>query len=291
MSPEIPLKAIDHIRRMGRGSESHLMLCENGALCVVKLRRKTGHSELMSAFVASRIAKSFGLPTPECVVVEICDSLLHGVPELAKVRELCSEDWPNLHPGTYYVGSQDRPLLDLLPDSYLRCLDNRNTFLHAFALDKWCSHLGPPRPVFYRSGSSSQYSAEFVGRGGCFGGPRSGFRDDPRNGIYCQKTVYSHVMGWDSLDPFLSNLILASPDDLYRATQDLPFGWSNEHSGDLNELVESLLQRRSRIRQLIAQTRDEVPDLFPNWTRRTFVPAQQGLDASPLLRLIRNGLR
>jgi hypothetical protein len=288
MSLEIVLKATHHIRAMGRGSRAHLMQCENGALCVVKLGRRTRRPELMSGFVASRIARALGLPTPEWVVVEVSNLLLEEASDPARAREACPAERTSLHPATCYAGSQDGAVFDLLPDSYLSRLNNRESFLHFLALDQWCSHPGPPRPLFHLSGS--QYSAEFMVRGGSFCGGKTGIRDDARNGVYYQKAVYSHVTGWDSFDPFLSNLILTSPDDLHRATHDLPFGWSDEYAIELDSLVESLLQRRSRIRQLVAQARDQVPDLFPNWMRRAFVPVQQRADASPLLRLIRSGI-
>ena len=289
MSQDVSLKAIHHIRTMGCGLKSHLVLCENGDLCVVRLRSTTQRSEPIAAVVASRIARTFGLPTPECVVVKIGDSLLRETPELSKMRELRREDWIGDHSGTLYVRSQDGSLFDLLPDPYLDSLNNPESFLHFLALDKWCSHSGPPKPVFYRSGSGSQHSVEFVSRGGSLCGAGLGFRDHPLNGVYYQKAVYDRVTGWDSFDPILSNLILASPDGLYRTTKDLPFGWSEEHRDELDRLVESLLVRRSRIRQLITQSRDQVPGLFPSWTRRTFVPPQHRFEGSPLLRLIRSG--
>lgn len=286
MSAALPLKAIRYIRPMGRGSRSHLIHCENGELCVVPLPGTVPHREQLSAFVASRIARTLGLPAPESVVVEIGDSLVTETPELTRAREFRPEAWTGLQPGTCYAGSQNGALFDLLPDSYLASLSNPESFLHFLALHQWCSHLGPPQAVFCRSVASPQYSAEFVGLGRFFCGARLGFSDDPRNGVYYQKAVYSRVTGWDSFDPVLSNLILTSPDDLYNATQELPLGWSHEYRNELDRLVESLLLRRSRIRQLITQTRDQIPGLFPNWIRRAFVSTQHRFQGSPLLRLI-----
>ena len=268
-------QAIQHIRVLGRRSHTHLMLCANNLLYVVKpldtidkLRRR----QLMAGFLAMRLARLVGLPVPEAAIVEIPKFLSNTTQELAQI--MASNTRSSYHPAAPYGGNLDgKKLFDILPDAYLTSLSNVSSFAQLLTLDQWCSHLGSPKVVFYRS-ANLNYTMEVINRSRSFSGSDLNFHDHPQNGVYNFKAVYRHLQGWDSFEPFLTSLILTSPDALWQLTRNLPFGWSEDYARDLDALVEGLLRRRSLIRQLIARSRDQIPDLFPCWTRRAFVPTQ-----------------
>ncbi|WP_396127384.1 HipA family kinase [Acidicapsa acidisoli] len=280
-----PLRAIQHIRPMGCRSDAHLMLCTDNSLYVVRFQTSVQEPKLISAFVGSRLARILGLPVPEAVTVEVSDFLINNTPELSHLKRSSSNRGTSLHPGAYYAGEADRKhLWDMLPDVYLRSLRNKDDFPRLLTLDKWCSHLGPPQAVFFRASRDTEYEVRFVNRSASFCRDELCFRDYPDNGVYGQKAVYSHVTGWDSLEPVLNRLVLISPDTLWRATRDLPFGWSVRYSSHLDSLVDTLLIRRSRVRELIAQSRECIPDLFPAWTSRTVLPPRTHWNLKPAFR-------
>ena len=278
MPTQESILAIQHVRVLGRRSHTHLMLCAEDLLCVVKpldkLIDKPRRRKLMAGFIASRLAHLVGLRVSEPAIVEIPSFLSRTTPELEQTATPGTSA-ASFHPATRYAGDLNgKKVFDILPDSYLASLDNLSSFAHLLALDQWCSHLGSPKVVFYRSSNNLNYSMEVIDRSCSFSGSDLNFHDHPQNGVYNFKAVYRHLRGWDSFEPFLTSLILTSPDALWQLTRNLPFGWSEDYTRELDALVEGLLRRRSLIRQLIARSRDQIPDLFPCWTRRAFVPTQ-----------------
>ena len=275
-------QATQHIRVLGRRSHTHLMLCANNLLYVVKPLDtpdkpidRPRRRQLMAGFLATRLARLVGLPVPEAAIVEIPKFLSSTTHELAQTIACDTKTSASYHPAAPYAGNLGgKKLFDILPDSYLTSLSNLSSFAQLLALDQWCSHLGSPKVVFYRSSNNLNYTMEVINRNRSFGGSDLNFHDQPQNGVYNFKAVYRHLQGWDSFEPFLTSLILTSPDTLWQLTRNLPFGWSEDYARDLDALVEGLLRRRSLIRQLIARSRDQIPDLFPCWTRRAFVPTQ-----------------
>jgi len=254
------------------------MLCANDQLYVVKpldTIDKPRRRQFMAGFLATRLARLVGLPAPEPVIVEIPSFLSRTTPELEQTAALSATAAASFHPATRYAGDRNgKKVFDMLPDSYLASLSNLSSFAHLLALDQWCSHLGSPKVVFYRSSNDLNYNMEVINRSRSFSGSDLNFHDHPQNGVYNFKAVYRHLQGWDNFEPFLTSLILTSPDTLWQLTRNLPFGWSEDYARELDALVEGLLRRRSVIRQLIARSRDQIPDLFPYWTRRAFVPTQ-----------------
>ena len=279
MPTQESILAIQHVRILGRRSHTHLMLCAEDLLYVVKPLDKPVDTQrrrqLMAGFIASRLAHLLGLRVSEPAIVEIPGFLSRTSPELEQTATSSASAAASFHPATRYAGDLNgKKVFDMLPDSYLISVDNLSSFAHFLALDQWCSHLGSPKVVFYRSSNNLNYSMEVINRNRSFGGSDLSFHNHPQNGVYNFKAVYRHLRGWDSFEPFLTSLILTSPDTLWQLTRNLPFGWSDDHARDLDALVEGLLRRRSLIRQLIARSRDQIPDLFPCWTRRAFVPTQ-----------------
>ena len=282
MSFKPPLEARMYIQTLRSRTPTYLFLCSGGTRCLVKAYRPTETRRPISAFIASRLARRLGIPTPEWTTVTIADTLLTGTPEIANLLRSPTGDTVRSYPASYYAGAAHQSkLMDFLPKAYLESLTNLNDFLHLFALDLWCSHSGSLQAVFERATVAAGYRATFLGRDSTFGGGTLCFRDSPLNGIYDRREVYAHVTGWESFEPFLTNLIEISPDSIWSAIENLPFEWNVRYAADLHLLVNGLVSRRSLIRHLIAQSKSEVPCLFPAWTRKTFVPPLRGWNGEP----------
>jgi hypothetical protein len=83
--------------------------------------------------------------------------------------------------------------------------------------------------------------------------------------VYYRNDVYREIAGWESFEPWLTRLETMAAETVWAAASEIPPEW---YGGDLTEmeaLVEKLLVRRSRIRELIEGfgRSDRAP--FPKW--------------------------
>src|ERR1700752_2069030 len=98
--------AVQQIRRMRGGAQSHLMLGADGNAYVVKFQNNPQHMRVLAnEFLASRIAKAAGLTAPEVDLVEVSDWLVKNTADLeidlGKRRVKCK---PGLQFGSRFVG-------------------------------------------------------------------------------------------------------------------------------------------------------------------------------------------
>ena len=76
------------------------------------------------------------------------------------------------------------------------------------------------------------------------------------------------MKGWESFEPWLTRLETLPAETAWAAAGEIPPEW---YGGDLSEmeaLVEKLLQRRSRIRELIEAFGKSERRPFPKWGER-----------------------
>jgi len=105
-----PIKAVEHIRRMRGGSQSHLMRCSDGHYYVVKFQNNPQDRRvLVNELLGTLLARLLGLPTATPEVVCVCDELIRLTPELCielpRSRVPC-QSGPQF--GSRYVGDPRR---------------------------------------------------------------------------------------------------------------------------------------------------------------------------------------
>jgi hypothetical protein len=77
------LKALEHIRRMRGGAQSHLMRCSDGNYYVVKFQNNPQHRRvLVNDLLGTRLASRLGLPTAPVAVIEVEAALIRLTPDL-----------------------------------------------------------------------------------------------------------------------------------------------------------------------------------------------------------------
>jgi hypothetical protein len=75
--------AVEHIRRMRGGAQSHLMRCDDGGYYVVKFQNNPQHLRILAnEMLATRLAGCMGLPVPRADVVEVRRELIDLTAEL-----------------------------------------------------------------------------------------------------------------------------------------------------------------------------------------------------------------
>src|SRR5260221_14339702 len=77
------VKALEQIRRMRGGAQSHLMRCSDGNYYVVKFQNNPQHRRiLVNELLGTRLASRLGLPKAPGEVVEVGGELIRLTPEL-----------------------------------------------------------------------------------------------------------------------------------------------------------------------------------------------------------------
>ena len=272
----IAVPAVQHIRRMRGGAQGQLMLGADGYLYVVKFQNNPQHSRVLAnELIASRLAAAAGLSVPQAEVVEVSDWLIRNTPELeidlGRSRERCR---PGLQFGSRYVGGlMPGQVVDFLPEDQLVEVKNLAEFAGILALDKWTGNANGRQAVFTRRQRERRYRAAFIDFGFCFHAGEWRFEDGPLRGVYYRNDVYRCIAGWASFEPWLTRLETMPADTAWSAANEVPPQWYGGDLGEMEALVERLLGRRSRIRELIQDFArcDRAP--FPNWGRIPSVTA------------------
>jgi hypothetical protein len=246
--------AVQHIRRMRGGAQGQLMLGADGHVYVVKFQNNPQHVRVLAnEYLASRIAVAVGLTVPETELVEVSPWLIDHTPELeidlGRSRIRCQ---PGLQFGSRFVGGlMPGQVVDYLPEEQLGEVKNLSEFAGILALDKWTGNANGRQAVFAKKQREKRYRAVFIDFGYCFHAGEWRFADAPLSGIYYRNAVYQEIGGWGSFEPWLTRMETIAADTIWEAANEIPPEWYGGDLSEMEELVEKLLVRRSRIRELI----------------------------------------
>ena len=262
------IQAVQQIRRMRGGAQGQLMLGADGHAYVVKFQNNPQHPRVLAnEFLASRLAAAAGISTPETELVEVSSWLIDNTPELeidlGRTRERCR---PGLQFGSRFVGGLlPGQVMDYLPEEQLLEVRNLAEFAGILALDKWTANANGRQAVFARRQRERRYKAIFIDFGYCFHAGEWRFEDSPLRGVFYRNDVYRAVTGWDSFEPWLTRLETLPADTVWSAANEVPPEWYGGDLGEMETLVEKLLARRSRIRELLEAFACTDRNPFPNW--------------------------
>ena len=260
--------AVQHIRRMRGGAQGQLMLGADGHIYVVKFQNNPQDIRVLAnEFLASRLALAAGLTAPEVELMEVSRWLVDNTPELeidlGKTREKCRA---GLQFGSRFVGGlMPGQVVDYLPEEQLTELKNLAEFAGILALDKWTANGNGRQAVFARKQREKRYKAVFIDYGYCFHAGEWRFEDSPLRGVYYRNDVYREITGWESFEPWLTRMETMAAETIWAAANEIPPEWYGGDLGEMEALVEKLLRRRSRIRELIEEFGRSERKPFPKW--------------------------
>ena len=263
--------AVQAIRRMRGGAQSQLMLGADGKLWVVKFKNNPQHVRVLAnELIATRLAEAVGLTVPVSDVVDVTDWLVENTSGMQMdfgrgQQERCSA---GLQFGSQFVGGLMPGLvMDYLPEQQLAEVKNLAEFAGMLALDKWTGNCNGRQAVFERRPRERRYRATFIDQGFCFNAGEWTFPDSPLRGAYLRNSVYAGVTGWKSFEPWLSRVENLPADKLWAIAEAVPPEWYGGDLADIERLMESLLLRRGRVREMISSFRDSSREPFPFWGR------------------------
>ena len=263
--------AVQQIRRMRGGAQGHLMLGSDGELWVVKFKNNPQHLRVLAnEMLASRLADAVGLTVPACAVVEVSEWLIENTADLTidvgRERVRCAA---GLQFGSRFVGGlMPGQLVDYLPEEQLSEVKNLAEFAGMLLIDKWTGNSNGRQAVFRKKGRERRYAATFIDQGYCFNAGHWDFPDTPLRGVYGRNVVYADVSGWESFSPWLERIETMDAHTVWKIAEDVPPEWYGGNVSEMEQLVERLLARRGRVRDLVVQFRESERRPMPKWVVR-----------------------
>jgi len=261
--------AVQHIRRMRGGAQSHLMRCSDGNLYVVKFQNNPQHPRILAnEMLATRLASHVGLPVPATAIVQVDQWLIDHTPDLRiELAHHSVKCWPGLQFGSKYplnLGS-DAQVFDYCPAESLVRVKNIRTFAGVLAFDKWTGNKDGRQACFYRKGFERKYTATFIDQGYCFNAGEWNFPDALNLGIYRHLEVYGDITGWNSFEPWLSRIENIDFETISGIAADIPEEWYRGQRDALRCLATQLFKRRTMVRTLIMDFGRSSKTPFSNW--------------------------
>lgn len=268
-----PLRAVEHIRRMRGGAQSHLMRCSDENYYVVKFQNNPQHRRiLVNEFLGTKLAALLGLRTTSVAIIEVDEDLIRLTPDL-RVDVPSAGFWKlvpcqaGLQFGSRYPGDPHHvTVYDFVPDRLVLSVRNLSDFLGMLAFDLWTCNTDPRQVIFVRQEIGTPYQAWMIDQGFCFHGGEWNFPDKPRRNLYDRKVVYEQVQGIESFERWLAKL---ASEKVARAlvgiAKTIPPEWYEFDYESLHHLLEQLDSRRGMVRELLWSARSSAPLFFPNW--------------------------
>jgi hypothetical protein len=260
---------------MRGGAQSQLMLGADGALWVVKFQNNPQHLRVLAnELIATRLAQAAGLTVPATDVVEVSAWLIENTPgmHVEPARGQVVRYTPGLQFGSRFIGGlMPGQVVDYLPEQQLDDVRNLAEFAGMLALDKWTGNCNGRQAMFDRRPRERKYRATFIDQGFCFNAGEWTFPDSPLRGVFARNRVYAGVTGWPSFEPWLSRIEEMDGDTLWNIADIVPPEWYGGDMTTIERLLEQLLRRRSRVRELIASFRDSNREPFPMWEKTVSV--------------------
>ena len=276
----MPVLAVQAIRRMRGGAQSQLMLGADGKLWVVKFQNNPQCLRVLAnELIATRLAAAVGLTVPLSDVVEVTEWLVANTQDMfvELPRGQRQKYAAGLQFGSQFVGGlMPGQVVDYLPEQQLDEVRNLAEFAGMLCIDKWAGNCNGRQAVFERKPRERKYRATFIDQGFCFNAAEWTFPDAPLRGVYQRNRVYARVMGWESFEPWLSRVEAIEGDMLWEIAEVVPPEWYGGDNTEIERLMEQMLRRRSRVRELIEAFRDSNREPFPMWAsgKKIVVPQQ-----------------
>lgn len=276
------LRAVEQIRRMRGGAQSHLMRCSDGHYYVVKFQNNPQHRRvLVNELLGTRLASRLGLPTAPVSVVHVPEELIRLTPELcietprARIPCLAGLQFASRFPGD----PRRMTLHDFLPDEKLPEVDNLHEFAGMLVFDKWTCNTNGRQTVFFETQrrpadmpaageaglSQSVYHTMMIDQGFCFNAGEWNFPDAPLRGLCARNRVYQGVIGMASFAPWLERLEKMSVRVLAELAEEVPPAWYDDDYDALLQLLEQIHRRRKRVPELLEMARTSNRQPFPYW--------------------------
>lgn len=267
--------ALEQVRRMRGGAQSHLMRCSDGKYYVVKFQNNPQHTRiLVNEMLGTRLAWMLGLPTTPVAIVKVSEDLIRWTADLCiempRQRIPCR---PGLQFGSRYPGDPHYTALhDFLPDPQLARVRNLDDFAGMLVFDKWTCNTNGRQTIFrrgpatHKAEAECEYQAIMIDQGFCFNAGEWNFPDAPLRGLYARNRVYQGVVGHSSFEKWLDRLESRVTERvIHSIIAQIPPDWYEDDLDAIMQLGTRILERRRRVPGLLYDAKNTTRRPFPNW--------------------------
>jgi hypothetical protein len=276
----MPIEARRLIRKMRGGAQAHLLEAVDGRYYVVKFLNNPQHRRiLVNEWIAASFLKYLGIATPEVQMILITAEFLKANADTE--IQLGREHFPpslGWHFGSLFPGDPARHVVyDFVPDALLDKVENLADFRGVLAFDKWMGNADSRQAIFFRAqiedwlppaGAPPRklgFIAQMMDNGFVFEGPHWSFPESAIQGLYFRPMVYRNVRGLRDFEPWVERIRGFPEEVVDNAVKQIPPAWLEGDEGELERLLERLLERRKRVADLIEATRHARVNPFPEW--------------------------
>ncbi len=261
--------AVEQVRRMRGGAQSHLMRCADGGYYVVKFQNNPQGSRILAnELLGTRLAARIGVRVPGTAIVEVrAEMIAHTddlVIQLGRGRTPCKAGQQF---GSRFPGSPaETAVYDFLPEEQLRRVSNLADFCGMLAFDKWTCNTNGRQAIFLRRKDEECYQAQMIDQGFCFNASEWNFPDGSLRGLYPRHCVYEAVRGIESFEPWITRIeTIVNSTAVEEIASEIPPEWYHCDQDALWGMLEQLLRRRKLVRELIISAWKSSMQPFPNW--------------------------
>lgn len=267
---------------MRGGAQAHLLEASDGRFYVVKFRNNPQHGRiLVNEWIASVFLEYLGLATPRAALIRVTPAFLDENPDVhfqsGRSRQAVE---PGLHFGSQFPGDPARTVVyDFLPDTLLSRVENLADFRGALAFDKWMGNADARQAIFFRARLREAvrqnvppapqrlgFVAQMMDNGFVFEGPHWRLTGAPLMGLYFRPLVYRSVQSLSDFEPWLSRIRHFPEEVVDQALKQIPEHWLGNDRELLDVLLEQLMRRRSKVADLIVESRIARREHFPDWS-------------------------
>jgi hypothetical protein len=239
------------VRAQRGGSQSRLVMCNDGKLYVLKMHpNPQGSNMLANEALGSILLRGLGFLAPRWRQVTINLKTIRLFPDLA----MCAADgritFPDcgVHFGSEYLGGPLYHLFDFMPRSRSHTLRSTSQLLPIYLFDIWASQQDERQCIYQRTGSSILYDTFFIDNGHLFGGPT--WREVAGR---ARTTHFDSIQPIMIEDPKIEQCVKVFEDCipklLHRAVAAVPPEW---YKDDIYALYARLMWRLEFLRLLVA---------------------------------------
>lgn len=277
--PLMPSTARRLIRKMRGGAQAHLLETDDGFWVVKFLGNPQHRRVLVNEWIASVVLRYLQIASPETALIEVTEDFLRENPEVGLQfggKRVPVE--PGRHFGSRYPGDPAlTAVYDFVPDALLSQVMNISDFAACLVFDKWMGNVDTRQSVFFRAlikdwlpeseahPLKRGFVTQMIDHGFVLNGPHWDFPDTPIQGLYHRRSVYGGVKSMESFEPWIERVLHFPEHVLDKAMRQTPAEWVAGEESQLTRVLERLLDRRRRVRDLIEDTRKSDAGPFVNW--------------------------
>ena len=256
------------------------MEAEDGGFYVVKFTNNPQHRRiLINEWLAAAFLRYLQVHVPDTAIIELTPEFIATSPDLyLSIGSSQQPVPPGLHFGSRIAVHPDRvAVFDFLPDKLLSKVENRVDFLGVLAFDKWVANADSRQAVFFRARAKTWtpitgttparvgFFSQMIDHGFAFNGSNWQFQDSPIQGLYFRTSIYDEVRSIDSFQPWLDMIENFPVEVVDFAWKEIPPAWLDGDEDRLEQLLEKLLKRRSRVTELIRDVQRQRSSAFAHW--------------------------